>query len=109
MAEYEYEQLKHMTVADLRDIAKQLNDDSLEGYSTMHKEQLLPELCRVMDIHIHHAAEGKEKLELKAKIRKLKVRRDEALVAGDHKQLKTTRRQIHNLKHRLRLLAKQTA
>ena len=44
-----------------------------------------------------------DKPELKAKIKGLKVERDKALETHDHKELKKVRRQIHRLKHELRL------
>jgi DNA polymerase/3'-5' exonuclease PolX len=40
-----YEELHAKTVAELRDISSELEHDSLHGYSTMHKEQLLSALC----------------------------------------------------------------
>jgi hypothetical protein len=105
MAEYTYEQLHGMTVAELREVAKGIEHEALQGHSTMHKEQLLPALCKALDIHVHHEAVGAEKPRIKATIRKLKVRRDEAKAAGDHKRLGETRHQIHVLKRRLRKMA----
>ncbi len=106
MAQYTYEQLKDMTVAQLRDVAKGIQNDELEGSMTMHKEQLIPILCKVMNIHIHHAAGGAEKARMKALIKKLKARRDEAAAKKDYALLGSTRRQIHTLTHRLRVMAK---
>jgi len=45
---------------------------------------------------------GEEKSRMKAAIRKLKVRRDEALASHDGARLAVVRRQIHVLKHKLR-------
>ena len=47
MAEYKYKQLKDMTVAALRDIAKDIQP-AIEGYSTMHKDHLLPAMCKAL-------------------------------------------------------------
>ncbi|HAU39033.1 MAG TPA: hypothetical protein DCX07_15135 [Phycisphaerales bacterium] len=105
MADYTYEQLKDMTVAQLREIAKGLKDDSLEGFSTMHKDHLLPAMCKVLGIHTHHAAEGAEKLRIKTTIRKLKTGRDAAIAAKDTARVAALRTEIHALKRRLRRLA----
>jgi hypothetical protein len=99
MAQYTYEQLKAMTVTELREIAKGIQSDVLEGYSTKHKEQLLPLLCKALDIHIHHAAVGSEKDRIKAMIRKFKASR------GDKAKAAVMRRQIHAMKRKLRRMA----
>lgn len=105
MATYTYEQLKGMTVAAIRDVAKTIQDNALEGYSTMHKEQLLPVLCKVLGIHAHHAAHGARKTEIKMQIHKLQAQRDETAKGGDKKLLPGLRHQIHLLKHELRKMA----
>ena len=107
MAEYTYEQLKGMTVAQLRQIAQDLDSKELEGFSVMHKEALLPILCRLMGIHTHHAAEGANKTQIKAAIRKLMAKREAAQASGDHAQAEFARHQVHVLKHRLRRMALQ--
>jgi hypothetical protein len=105
MAEYTYKQLKGMTVAKLREIADGIKDDALEGHSTMHKEHLLPRLCKVLGLEEHHAAHGAAKLKIKSQIRRLRSRRDELHTSGDHAQLARVRHNIHVLKHRLRRMA----
>lgn len=105
MADYTFDQLKEMTVAQLRQIAIGLEHEALEGYSTMHKEQLLPALCKALNIPTHHVAMGEDKARIKATIHKLKARRDEAVRSGDEAQLATMRHQIHTLKRRLRHMA----
>ena len=105
MAEYTYEQLKGMTVAELRDIAKGIHDPSLEGYSTWHKEHLLPELCKVLHIPTHHVAAGQEKLRLKTAIRAAKVHRDEPSAKDNLSRQAFARQIIHAAKRRLRKLA----
>ena len=99
-----WEELHKMPVKKLREIAEELGDhDELHGYSTMHKEKLVPALCHVLGIedHAHHEVVGIDKAAIKGKIRELKVARDEALAAGDSVQLKRVRRKIHRLKRRL--------
>jgi hypothetical protein len=109
MADYTYEQLKVMTVAQLREIASGLEDKSLEGQTTMHKEQILPLLCKIMGIHTHHAAVGAKKTAIKSFIHKLRTQRDAALASRDTAKLPHLRQQIHALKRRLRRMAGQSA
>lgn len=109
MASYTYEQLRDMTVAQLREIAQGIEHDAVKGYSTMHKEQILPALCKALDIHVHHAAVGEMKATLKVAIRKLKAGRGAAQAAGDRARLADIRHQVHVLKRRLRRMADQTA
>jgi hypothetical protein len=98
MAEpYTYKQLRDMKVTQLQEIAKGLQNPELEGYSTMHKDHLLPLLCKVLSVPTHHIAHGEKKTQIKATIRKLEARRDEVLKAGDSAKLATVRRQIHVL------------
>ena len=105
MAEHKFAELKIMTVAKLREIAQGLQSPDLEGYSTMHKDHLLPILCKVLNIPTHHIAHGAEKTRLKGVIRKLETKREEVLKAHDYARLAVLRRQIHVLKHKLRNLA----
>jgi hypothetical protein len=101
---YTYEQLSEMTVAQLRDIARGIEHEAVKGYSTMHKEKLLPALCHALSIetHAHHRVMGINKTEIKAEIRKLKAERVAALQGDDRKQFKAVLRKIHHLKRRLR-------
>jgi hypothetical protein len=102
---YTYHDLKLKTIAELREIAKTVeNHDAVQGFSQMNKEHLLPALAKALGIpvHEHHAVVGIDKPALKAKIRALKVKRDEALVAHDHEQLKNVRRQIHRINRDIR-------
>jgi len=98
-----YAELSKKTVAELREIAKATENEQLTGVSTMHKEQLLPILCRVLGVEIpHHHAVGAEKTAIKQKIRKLKADRDAAAAQHDADALKRIRREIHQLKRQLR-------
>ena len=107
MAEYKYEQLKDMTVVQLREIAQGIQNAELEGHSTMHKDHLLPLLCKVLNIPTHHIAHGERKAQIRATIRKMEARRDECLKARNYDQLSVVRRQIHVLKHKLRNMAEK--
>lgn len=101
-----FEELKHSTVAKLREIAKaqEANHESLKGYTQLNKDHLITALCKALNIpmHAHHEAHGIDKAALKTKIKELKKQRVEALAAHDHAKLKVIRRSIHTFKHRIR-------
>jgi hypothetical protein len=102
---YTYEELKHKTVGELREIAKTVEQhEAVQGYSQMNKDHLLPALCKALgiDTHLHHAVTGVDKVALKAKIRELKKQRAAALEAHDHETLKSVRRHIHHLNRQIR-------
>jgi len=103
MAEHTYEEFKHMTVAQLREIAVGIEHDAVKGYTQLNKEHLVIAICKALNIDTftHHHAEGINTSELKSKIKELQKQRDAALAAQDHKQLKTVRREIHSLKVKL--------
>jgi DNA-binding IclR family transcriptional regulator len=102
--EHTYEELKHKTVAQLREIAAELDHAAVQGATQMNKDHLVPAICKALgiDAHEHHIAVGIDKPAIKARIKALKGERDKALEAHDHKELKKLRRQIHKLKHELR-------
>ncbi len=101
---YTFEQLSKMTVTDLRKIADGIQNDALKGHLVMHKEQLLPTLCKVLGIegHAHHQTVGIDKTALKTQIRNLKAERTAATEKHDYVQLRNIRRQIHDLKRKIR-------
>lgn len=99
-----YEELHAMTVAQLREVAKDMDNEELRGYSSMHKEDLLKVLCQALGIeaHVTHQVVGLDKAKVKSEIRQLKQQRQPAIDSGDHKELKRIRRQIHRLKRQIR-------
>ncbi len=101
---YTYEELKGKTIQELRDIAKDVQHDAVQGFSQLNKEHLLPALCKALGIDTfgHHHVEGIDKTGIKAKMREFKKRRDAALEARDHDSLKSVRRQIHRLNRQIR-------
>ena len=102
MAELTYEQLRHKTLAELRDMAKGSEHEAVQGYTQMNKEHLAVALAKALGIqHQHHAAVGIDKNSIKARIRELKTQRAAAIEAHDHAQLKMVRRTIHSLKRRI--------
>ncbi|HVF22014.1 MAG TPA: Rho termination factor N-terminal domain-containing protein [Pyrinomonadaceae bacterium] len=99
---YTYEQLKHMTLADLREVAKDIEHDAVQGYTQMNKEHLIGALAKALGIkHEHHDVIGVDKASIKARIRQLKTQRAAAINAHDHAQLKVVRKTIHRLKRRI--------
>ena len=102
---YTYHELKAKTLQELRDIAKDVKSDAVQGYSQMNKDHLLPALCNGLgiDAHEHHAASGIDKPTIKARMRELKRKREAALEAHDHALLKSLRRQIHGLNRQIRM------
>jgi hypothetical protein len=103
MADYSYEELKHKTVAELREIASGIEHDAVRGYTQLHKDEIIHGLCTALGIeeHVHHEVVGVNKARIKAKIKALKAERDAALAAHDSAQLKFVRRKIHRLKRKL--------
>jgi hypothetical protein len=99
-----YHELKQMTVAQLRDLAKDLKDEAVQGYSQMNKDHLLPALCRALNVDVleHHTPVGIDKAAIKARMRQLKHDRDSAMTAHDHASLKNIRRQLHALNRQIR-------
>ena len=99
---YTIEQLKHMTLAELREIAKGSDHEAVQGYTQLNKEHLIGALARALGIqHTHHDVVGIDKGSIKARIRELKTQRAAAIEAHDHAQLKVVRRTIHRLKRRI--------
>ena len=102
---YTFHELKGKTIQELRDIAKGVEQhDAVQGYSQMNKDHLLPALCKALGvpIHEHHDVVGIDKPAIKAKMRELRKKRDEARDSGDHTVLKAVRRQIHGLNRQIR-------
>lgn len=100
-----YEELQKKTVAELREIAKGIDHEAVQGFTQLNKEHLIPAICKALgiDTHVHHhVADGFDKGAIKARIRMLKSERDKALEARDHDRLHTVRRELHTLNHRIR-------
>jgi hypothetical protein len=110
---YTYDGLKGMTVAQLREIAAGLQHEAVQGYTQLNKEHLLSALCKALNIdtHTRHKSKiaGVDKAAVKAQMKTLKAQRDAALHSRDHAQLKTVRRQLHELKRTLRKAAAKAA
>jgi hypothetical protein len=101
-----YEELKHKSVAELREIAAGIQHEAVQGYSQLNKDHLLPALCKALgiDAHAHHHAVGIDKTAIKSKIHTLQKKRDEILASKtkDRAELKGVLRQIHAFKRQIR-------
>ena len=102
---YSFHELKEKTIQQLRDIAKDVQHDAVQGYSQMNKDHLLPALCAALGIamHEHHEVKGIDNSAIKAQMRELKKKRLSALEAHDSDVLKSLRRQIHRLNRQIRV------
>ena len=98
---HSYEELKHKTVAELREIAKGLEHEAVKGYTQMNKDHLLVGLCKAfgLDMHVHHHHEAGA---ARGKVKALKKKRDEILASKSRDGLGPVLDEIHGLKHRLR-------
>jgi len=101
---YTFEQLNSMTVAELRQIADGIENEAVKGHVTMHKEKLVPAICKALGLeaHAHHLSKDSHKGIMKLEIRKLKQKRTEATAQKNYVELKNIRQRIHNLKGKLR-------
>ena len=101
---YTFKELKGKTVAQLKEIAAGIEHEAVKGYTQLNKEHLLAAICMALNIemHEHHEVVGIDKTSIRAQIRELKKKRDQALEAHDHVELKAVRRKIKKLKNKLR-------
>lgn len=108
MPSFTYVELKHKTVAQLREIAKGIQNEAVQGATQMNKEHLLVAICKALGIESRkqQVAQGIDKTALRKKIDELKSKCEEFVKAGAHKKLKIYRRKIHHIKHTLRKAAK---
>ena len=99
-----YEDLKKKTIAELRDMAKGLTHEAVQGYTQMNKEHLLPALCKALGIeHTHHHVEaGFDKSQIKARMKMLRAERGKALEAHNSTKLRVVRTELRALSHRIR-------
>jgi hypothetical protein len=101
---FTYHELKEKNVSELREIAKGIQHEAVQGYTQLNKEHLLVALAKALNLktHEHHAVGDFDKPAIKSKMRELKKLRDAAVEAGDHAKLGAVRRQIHALNHEIR-------
>jgi len=101
---YTHPELRHKTLAELREIAKDIEHEAVQGYTQLNKEHLLPALCKALGIEHahHHVEEGFDKSKIKVRMKMLRAERDKALEAHDSGKLKMLRTELHSLNHRIR-------
>jgi hypothetical protein len=99
-----FEELKKMTVAQMREIAAGIEHEALQGYTQLNKEHLLIALCNALNIemHAHHEVIGVNKQKIKSEIRELKKKRAEAISSKNRIELIRVRKKIRSLKKTLR-------
>jgi hypothetical protein len=107
--EHTYEDLHKKTVAELREMAKEIDHEAVKGYTQMNKDHLLPAICTALGIkvdkHHRHEAAGIDRKKIKDTLKQLRAEKQKAVDAGDHAQLKAIRRRYHNLNRRIRAAA----
>jgi len=101
--EHTFEELKKKTVAELREIAKTIEHEAVQGYSQLNKEHLLVAVCKALNIdtRVHHQVVGLNKAQVKTNIRRIKEKLAAAITAHDRKQIKFLHRQIHRQKRQI--------
>lgn len=99
-----FAELKKLNVGQLREIAKEIEHEAVQGYTQLNKEHLLEAICTALhiDMHVHHEVVGVDKVSIKNKIKRLKKQRDDALSAKDYAALKSVRKEIKKYKNKLR-------
>ncbi len=104
---YTYEELSKKTVAQLRELASGIEHEALQGYTQLHKADLLSKLSEALDVPMHaqHEATEVNKGQIKSQIRKLKAERDQALDSKNSQKLREVRAELKLLKRRLRKAA----
>jgi DNA-binding IclR family transcriptional regulator len=100
---YTHNELRHKTLAELREITKDIEHEAVQGYTQLNKEHLVIAICKALNIemHEHHEVVGIDKAAIKSRIKELKQRRTSVIAAHDHAQLKAVRRRIHRLKRQI--------
>jgi hypothetical protein len=98
-----FEELKKMNVSELRDLAKDMEHEAVQGYTQLNKEHLLKAICTALniDMHVHHEVVGVDKSKIKAEIKAAKKLRDEAIAAKKPEDIVKARKKIRYLKKRL--------
>jgi restriction endonuclease len=97
-------ELKKKNVSELREIAKDIEHEAVQGYTQLNKDHLLEVICKALniDMHVHHEVVGVDKTKIKAEIKQAKRTRDEAIAAKKPDDIIKARRKIRFLKKQLR-------
>ena len=102
--EHTFKELKHKTVDQLREIAKGIEHEAVQGYSQLNKDHLLDAICKALNIDMHekHQVVGIDKAKIKVQIKALKKDRDKYFEEHNHMELKKVRKEIKKLKNKLK-------
>jgi hypothetical protein len=101
---FTYHELKEKNVGELREIAKGIEHEAVQGYTQLNKEHLLVALAKALNLstHEHHAVGDFDKAAIKARMRDLRKQRAAAIESADRAKLSALRRRIHALNHEIR-------
>jgi hypothetical protein len=101
---FTYHELKGKNVGELREIAKGVEHEAVQGYTQLNKEHLLVALAKALNLstHEHHIVGAFDKPAIKAKIRGLKKDLAAAIGSSESDKVRALRRQIHALNHEIR-------
>ena len=101
---YTFGELKKKNVSELREIAKDIEHEAVQGYTQLNKDHLLEVICKALniDMHVHHEVVGVDKTKIKAEIKQVKKTRDEAIATKKPDDIIKARRKIRFLKKQLR-------
>ena len=96
-------ELKKKNVSELREIAKDIEHEAVQGYTQLNKDHLLEAICKALniDMHVHHEVVGVDKTKIKVEIKLAKKTRDEAIAAKKPDDIIKARRKIRFLKKQL--------
>ncbi|MBI4772640.1 MAG: transcription termination factor Rho [Deltaproteobacteria bacterium] len=98
--------LEKMTVKDLRNLALQIG--GITGVHAMKKDELLKaikEIKGIEDVTTPNEYRSQTNRKLKARIRELQGRKEEARTANDRKKVNIIRRKINKLRKKTRRAA----
>ncbi len=98
-----FHDLKKKKVTELREIAKTIEHEAVQGYTQLNKEHLLAAICKALNLDMfeHHKAVGIDKAAIKGRIKALKKKRDDAAANGKKKEHADALHRIHKLKRKL--------
>ncbi|MFC1490923.1 hypothetical protein ACFL6K_06905 [Candidatus Latescibacterota bacterium] len=101
--DYTFHDLKKKKVSELRDIASEIDHEAVQGSTQMNKEHVLQAICTALNIDMfeHHVSKDSHKTDIKAQIKMLKMKRDQAIAEKNKDEAKIIRRKIHHLKRKL--------
>ncbi|MGE0821400.1 MAG: hypothetical protein AB7G75_15810 [Candidatus Binatia bacterium] len=97
-------ELARLNVKKLREEATKISN--VAGVGGMKREALVELVAKHHNLAVGQRTDSEKKSAVKARIRILKAKRDEAIAQKDHKTVATLRRGIRSLKRRTRDLAR---